>query len=62
MPAKSKAQQRAAGAALSAKNGETKVRDLKGASKEMYKSMTKKELDELAATDHDGLPAKVKKE
>ncbi|MDN5567522.1 MAG: DUF3008 family protein, partial [Paracoccus sp. (in: a-proteobacteria)] len=38
MPAKSKAQQRAAGAALSAKRGETKVGDLQGASKDMYDS------------------------
>ena len=36
MPAKSKAQQKAAGAALSAKRGETNVSDLKGASKQMY--------------------------
>ena len=36
MPAKSKAQQMAAGAALSAKRGETKKSELKGASREMY--------------------------
>jgi hypothetical protein len=59
MPATSKAQQRAAGAALSAKRGETKVRDLKGASKEMYRSMTEKELEDLASTEHDGLPERV---
>src|SRR3569833_4468368 len=45
MPAKSKAQQKAAGAALSAKHGDTKVGDLKGASKSMYKSMGGKKLD-----------------
>lgn len=56
MPATSKAQQRAAGAALSAKKGETRVKDLQGASKEMYKSMTKGELEDLATTEHDGLP------
>jgi len=50
MPAKSQAQQKAAGAALSAKRGETKVSDLKGASKSMYESMSQKELDELAST------------
>jgi Protein of unknwon function (DUF3008) len=33
MPAKSKAQQMAAGAALSAKRGEKKVKELKGASR-----------------------------
>ncbi|WP_323801675.1 DUF3008 family protein [Parasphingorhabdus sp.] len=59
MPAQSKAQQRAAGAALSAKRGETRVGDLKGASKDMYDSMTEKELEDYASTDHDGLPEKV---
>jgi hypothetical protein len=56
MPAKSKAQQKAAGAALSAKRGETRVRELKGASKEMYDSMSETELEELAETRHKGLP------
>lgn len=59
MPAKSKAQQRAAGAALSAKRGETKVGDLQGASKDMYKSMTEDELEDFASTSHDGLPDKL---
>lgn len=59
MPAKSKAQQKAAGAALSAKRGGTAVKDLVGASKEMYDTMTEAELDELASTPHDGLPDKV---
>ncbi|WDR05048.1 DUF3008 family protein [Devosia rhodophyticola] len=58
MPAKSKAQQKAAGAALSAKRGETKVDELKGASKSMYESMSEKELDELASTDRKSLPDK----
>jgi hypothetical protein len=56
MPARSKAQQKAAGAALSAKRGDTKVGDLKGASKGMYKSMSEHELEELAATDRKDLP------
>lgn len=56
MPAKSKAQQMAAGAALSAKRGETKISSLKGASKEMAESMTEKKLDDLASTSHKGLP------
>lgn len=56
MPAKSKAQQKAAGAALSAKRGETKVSDLKGASKSMYDTMSEKELEELAETKHRGMP------
>ena len=59
MPATSKAQQKAAGAALSAKRGETKPSDLKGASREMYDSMSEKELDELASTPRDGLPDHV---
>ena len=46
----------AAGAALAAKKGEEKVSDLKGASKSMYKSMSKKELDELASTKRKNLP------
>ncbi len=58
MPAKSKAQQKAAGAALAAKRGDEKVSDLKGASKGMYKSMDEKELDELASTKRKGLPDK----
>ncbi len=62
MPAKSQAQQKAAGAALSAKRGETKKSELKGASKSMEKSMTEKELKELAETDRKTLPKKKKAE
>jgi len=60
MPAKSKAQQKAAGAALAAKRGEQKVSDLKGASKSMYESMTEEELDELASTKRKGKPEHVR--
>lgn len=56
MKAQSKAQQKAAGAALSAKRGDTKVSDLQGASKEMYDSMSEVELEEMASTSHDDLP------
>ncbi len=56
MPAKSKAQQKAAGAALSAKRGDTKVGELQGASKSMYKSMSETELHDLAATKRKGKP------
>ena len=59
MPAKSKAQQKAAGAALAAKRGQTKVGDLKGASKSMYDSMSEEELEDLAATDRQGKPEHV---
>jgi hypothetical protein len=58
MPAKSKAQQQAAGAALSAKRGDTKVSDLQGASKSMYDSMSESELEEFAETDRKNLPDK----
>lgn len=60
MPAKSQAQQKAAGAALSAKRGETKKSKLKGASKSMEKSMTEKELKDLAETGRKNLPEKKK--
>jgi hypothetical protein len=56
MPAKSKAQQKAAGAALAAKRGESSEKELYGASKGMAKSMTEKELEELAETPRKGLP------
>ena len=58
MKAQSKAQQKAAGAALSAKRGETKVKDLQGASKDMYDSMSEAELEEMASTDREDLPAR----
>ncbi|USA61527.1 DUF3008 family protein [Qipengyuania citrea] len=59
MPAQSKAQQRAAGAALAAKRGETKVGDLEGASRDMYDSMSEDELEDYASTKLDGLPDHV---
>lgn len=58
MPAKSKAQQKAAGAALSARRGDTPKSDLKGASLEMFETMSEAELEELAETSHDDLPEK----
>ena len=58
MPARSKRQQMAAGAALSAKRGETKKSELKGASKEMEASMSERELEELAHTKREDLPEK----
>jgi len=56
MPAKSKAQQKAAGAALSAKRGETSPSELFGASRQMYDSMSEQQLDEFAATKLKGKP------
>lgn len=61
MPAKSAAQQKAAGAALAAKRGETKVSELKGASRSMYESMTEKELDDMASTKRKGKPEHASK-
>lgn len=48
----------AAGAALAAKRGEKSKSSLRGASKSMAKSMTKKELEELASTKRKKLPEK----
>ncbi len=56
MPAKSKAQQKAAGAALAAKRGEAKKSALKGASRQMYESMSEKQLDDFASTKRKGKP------
>jgi hypothetical protein len=61
MPAKSKKQQMAAGAALAAKRGERKKSSLKGASKVMYKSMSKTELHRMAKTKRKGKPTRKKK-
>jgi hypothetical protein len=59
MPAKSKAQQKAAGAALSAKRGDAPKSKLKGASKGMADSMSEKQLEELASTKRKGKPEHV---
>ena len=59
MPAKSKAQQRAAGAALSAERGETPKSKLKGASKEMAENMTEKQLEEFASGSTKGKPEHI---
>lgn len=59
MPAKSKAQQKAAGAALSAKRGDTPKSELKGASKSMVDSMSEKELEKMAHTKRSGKPEHV---
>jgi hypothetical protein len=61
MPAKSKAQQKAAGAALSAKRGETPKSKLKGPSKQMAESMSEKELHDLAKTKRKGKPEHASK-
>jgi hypothetical protein len=61
MPAKSQAQQKAAGAALSAKRGDTPKSKLRGASKQMAESMSEKELDKMASTKRKGKPARAGK-
>ncbi|MGH6899580.1 MAG: DUF3008 family protein [Geminicoccales bacterium] len=61
MPAKSQAQQKAAGAALAAKRGDQKVSDLKGPAKSMYKSMSERQLDEMASTKRKSKPKTASK-
>ena len=56
MPAKSAAQQKAAGAALAAKRGEMKPDDLTGAAREMYESMSEDQLEDFAESDRKGKP------
>lgn len=59
MPAKSKAEQKAAGAALSAKRGDSKKSDLKGASRDMYESMSESELEDFASSSRKNKPEHV---
>ncbi|HEX2724571.1 MAG TPA: DUF3008 family protein [Beijerinckiaceae bacterium] len=61
MPAKSKKQQMAAGAALSAKRGERPRSSLKGASKQMAKSMSEPELKKMASVKRKKLPKRAAK-
>jgi hypothetical protein len=61
MPAKSAAQQKAAGAALAAKRGEMPESKLRGASKSMEQSMSEKQLEEFAHTKRKGKPEHVRK-
>jgi Protein of unknwon function (DUF3008) len=56
MPATSKKQQMAAGAALAAKRGKRSKSSLKGASKQMEKSMSAKQLEDFAKTKRNRLP------
>ena len=61
MPAKSGAQQKAAGAALSAKRGDTPKSKLKGASRSMVDTMSEKELEKMASTKRKGKPEHASK-
>jgi hypothetical protein len=58
MPARSKKQQMAAGAALPAKRGERSKESLKGASRQMVESMSEQQLSEFAHTKRKSLPRK----
>ncbi|HEX4697345.1 MAG TPA: DUF3008 family protein [Candidatus Udaeobacter sp.] len=61
MPAKSKKQQMAAGAALAAKRGKRSKSSLKGASRKMASSMSQSQLREFAKTKRKKLPKKKRK-
>jgi hypothetical protein len=61
MPAKSKKQQMAAGAALAAKRGDKPKSTLKGASRSMANSMGEKELEEMASSKRKNLPQRSSK-
>ena len=61
MPAKSKKQQMAAGAALSAKRGQRSRSSLRGASKQMAASMSEEELEKVASTKRKKLPRRAAK-
>jgi hypothetical protein len=61
MPAKSKKQQMAAGAALAAKRGEKPKSSLKGASKQMVESLSETELKKMASVKRKKLPKRAAK-
>jgi len=61
MPARSKKQQMAAGAALAAKRGKRSKSSLRGASRSMYKSMSRKEVRRVAKTKRKNLPTRKRK-
>ncbi len=62
MPAKSKQQQKAAGAALAAKRGETPKSALRGASRSMADSMSEAELERMASVKRKSLPRRASKD
>ena len=61
MPAKSKSQQKAAGAALAIKRGETPKSKAREPSKHMAESMSEKELEKMASTKRKGKPEHVQR-
>jgi hypothetical protein len=60
--AKSKKQQMATGAALSAKRGERPKKSLKGASKSMVESMNEEQLEDMAKTKRKDKPTRASKD
>jgi hypothetical protein len=58
MPARSKKQQMATGAALAAKRGERSKGSLKGAARQMVRSMSEKQLKDFAKTKRKKLPTR----
>jgi hypothetical protein len=61
MPAKSKKQEMAAGAALAAKRGKRSKSSLKGPSRKMASSMSESELRRMAKTKRKGKPTRKRK-
>jgi Protein of unknwon function (DUF3008) len=61
MPARSKKQQMAAGAALAAKRGKRSKSSLKGASRQMASSTNEKQLRDFAKTKRKKLPTKKRR-
>ncbi len=59
MPAISKQQQKAAGAALAAKRGEQSKYKLIGAAREMYETMSERELERMASVKRSKLPRRA---
>ena len=59
-PARSKQQQKAAGAALAAKRGKRLKASLKGASRSMVESMSEKELKKMASAKRKNLPRRAR--
>jgi hypothetical protein len=62
MPAKSKKQQMAAGAALAAKRGKRSKSSLRGASRGMAESMSEGELHKMAKAKRKKLPTRANRE
>ncbi len=60
--AESKKQQMAAGAALAVKRGEAPRSSLRGASREMARSMSEEELRDMAGTKRSDLPTQASKD